>query len=103
MHVYIWARSGAYPGGMYVVPVAYLHRAIHRLALIRAAEPGFTWHTYATLHDADAQVRRAARTAGGEWAGGSQLLICAKPDHCTCLVAMVDASHWLWAPFPGGG
>jgi hypothetical protein len=101
MYVYIWARSGAYPGGMYAVPEVHYKTAALRLAMIRGAEPGFTWVVYHDATAADAHVRVARRYAGGSWAGDSSLLFCATLPMRERIAAMVAASEWLWRPLPG--
>lgn len=84
---------------MYAVPASAAHRAIYRLALIRAAEPDFRWVVFGELAQAVNQVDQSRRTAGGGWATAREQHICAEGQLCHGLRDMVAASLWLWEPF----
>lgn len=96
MITYIWTRTGTNPGTMYAVPVDREVITVRRLRKRMASEPGFRYVTYASLGDADALVRYAARATGANrWV--VPLLICAKDPMRYDVESILIASRWLWA------
>jgi hypothetical protein len=89
MH-YIWARTGADPGTMYIVPDDHMDAAWRTLRDISKQDPEFRWIMY-DLEAAYRVVKHAQRHGGGDWA---------YPGHSTHILGGLaesyDASRWLW-------